>query len=150
MVITIGSNQWTCSLASTYDELTQGLSGIESLPAGEGMLFDMGSDCSHIDINMQEMLFPLDIVFINSNLTVVGVLHDVQPNDEAYFDASNSLGARYFMEVNAGEGASVNVGDVVAIQGYTPGQTMDISAMIGYMIPMMMMVMMMKMVGNAI
>lgn len=110
MVITIGDNQWTYTLAT---KISEGLSGVESLPAGQGMLFDLGFDYSRVDINMSEMLFPLDIVFINSNLTVVGVLHDVQPSDEAYFLASNSLGARYFMEVNAGEAASVNVGDEV-------------------------------------
>lgn len=115
MIVTIGENQWLCSLASTYTEITTGLSGLENLPAGQGMLFDLGFDYSRIDINMDEMLFPLDIVFINSNLTVVGVLHNVNPGDEAYFIASNTLGARYFMEVNAGEAASVNVGDVVTI-----------------------------------
>jgi len=146
MIITIASTQWTCTLASTLAELSQGLSGTESLPTAQGMLFDLGLDYTHIDINMQEMLYPLDIVFINSNLTVVGVLHDVQPNDEAYFDASNSLGARYFMEVNAGEAASVNVGDVVT----GPIQITDINTILGYMIPFMMIVMMMKMISNAV
>lgn len=130
MIVTIGENQWLCSLASTYTEITSGLSGLESLPAGQGMLFDLGFDYSRIDINMSEMLFPLDIVFINSNLTVVGVLHDVNPGDEAYFIASNTLGARCFLEVNAGEAASINVGDAVSITDGLPAT--GINAIIMY------------------
>jgi len=144
MIVVIGSNQWTCSLASTPTELTAGLSGQESLPPGEGMLFDLGVDYSHIDINMTEMLFPLDIVFINSNQAVVGVLHDVQPNDEAYFIASDSLGARYFLEVNAGEAASVNIGDEASVTGITNG--FDANTILGYTVYIMVIITMINLV----
>ena len=130
MIITIANTQWTCTVASTPAQLMQGLSGTESLPEAQGMLFDLGADYPEIGINMMEMLYPLDIVFINSNLTVVGVLHDVQPNDEAGFLASNTEGARYFLEVNAGEAASVVAGDLASFAGYEPGQTLDMAAMI--------------------
>jgi len=132
ITVIINGKQWTCSLASTLTELAQGLSGLESMPADEGMLFDVGYDRSRIDINMTEMLFPLDIVFANSDLTIVGVLHDVQPGDEAYFLASNSLGARYFMEVNAGEAASVNVGDAATVTNGSVG--FDMNTMLQYMV----------------
>lgn len=132
MIIEISDKQWQVTVASTYTEITTGLSGLESLPAGQGMLFDLGSDYSSITINMDEMLFPLDIVFINSNLTVVGVLHDVNPGDETYFIASNTLGARYFMEVNAWEAASINVGDTVIVTNGLGGS--DINAIIAFVI----------------
>lgn len=139
MIIEISNNQWQVTVASTYTEITTGLSGLESLSAGQGMLFDVGFNRSKITINMSEMLFPLDIVFINSNLTVVGVLHDVQPGDEAYFLASNTLGARYFMEVNAGEAASINVGDAVTV---TDGLvSFDMNTMLQYMVFAMMLMM---------
>lgn len=151
MVIVIGDNQWLCSLASTYTEIKTGLSGVESLPAGQGMLFDVGYDRSRIDINMSEMLFPLDIVFANSNLTVVGVLHDVQPGDEAYFLASNSLGARYFMEVNAGEAASINVGDVVTVTNGTNGLvSFDMNTMLQYMVFAVVLMMITRMTVKAL
>lgn len=132
MIVTIGNNQWLCSLASTYTEITAGLSGVESLPAGQGMLFVLEYDRSRIDINMSEMLFPLDIIFINSNLTVAGVLHNVNPGDEAYFLASSTLGAKYFMEVNSGEAASVNVGDEVVLENGLGGSV--IGTIIGYVV----------------
>lgn len=110
--VTIGSNSWSCSVASLPGELSAGLSNVASIPAGTGMLFDMGSDQSSISINTNEMLFNLDIVFISSGGQVVGVLSNVKPGDNPVFSAS---AARYFMEVNAGEASDVSVGDTVAI-----------------------------------
>jgi len=112
-VVTINGRQWAVSVATTTAELVSGLSGVVSIPAGTGMLFDMGVDRSSIPINMSQMLFALDIVFINSAVGVVGVLHDVQPGDEAQFQADTTAGARYFLEVNAGEAEDIAVGDSV-------------------------------------
>lgn len=120
-VVAIGDKQWQVSVATTFTELVMGLSGLSVLPAGQGMLFDMHSDQTRIDVNMTEMLFSLDIVFINSELVVVGVLHDAEPGESAAFDAGGGPSARYFMEVNAGELVGVGVGDSVGISGYTPG-----------------------------
>jgi len=149
MILTIGDTQWSCTLALTSAEIMQGLSGVESLTAGTGMLFDLGTDYSRIDINMDEMLFPLDIIFINSNMTVVGVLHDVQPSDEAYFLASSSLGARCFMEVNAGEAASVNVGDIVVMQdGGLQVGGIELGTIVAAVVLLVVMGAMMKLVRN--
>jgi uncharacterized membrane protein (UPF0127 family) len=87
------------------------------MPAKIGMLFDMGSDQSYIQIDMSAMLFDLDIVFINSTQGVVGVLHNIQPDEEAYLSNNALPGARYFLEVNAGEAEGIEVGDDVVIQG---------------------------------
>ena len=116
-VVVIGSKQWAVNVASTYAELTSGLSGVASIAANSGILFDMGVDQARIDVNMSQMLFSLDIIFINSASGVVGVLHDVQPGESASFQAANTLGARYFLEVNTGEAEGVEVGDSVSIQG---------------------------------
>lgn len=113
--VTIGTSTWQCSLAQTPGELSQGLSGIASIPAETGMLFDLGFDYEEISINMNDMLFNLDIIYINSQQGVVGTSLNVAPGDEEAFDAAGGLGARYFMEVNAGEGIGVEVGDAVSI-----------------------------------
>lgn len=115
--VVIGANVWSVAVALTTAELTAGLSNIAGMSAGTGMLFDMGSDRSSIAVNMSQMLFSLDIVFISSTGGVVGVLHDVEPSEAAVFDAGNGLGARYFLEVNAGEAVGVSVGDNVQISG---------------------------------
>lgn len=114
--VTIGSKRWVVGVASTYAELTSGLSGVESMPPQTGMLFILGSDYTHIDIDMSRMLFALDIIFISSTQSVVGIMENVQPGDDATFENNSLPGARYFLEVNAGEASEIKVGDVVAIE----------------------------------
>ena len=118
-IVVIGDDQWTVSVATTTAELLAGLSGVASIVAGTGILFDMGRDQSYIGINMSQMLFNLDIVFINSGGTVVGIMRDVAPGETAAFEAVNILGAKYFLEMNAGEAVNVSVGDSVSVSGYS-------------------------------
>ncbi len=123
--VTVGANVWSVTVMTSAAELIAGLSGVSSIPPGTGMLFDLGGDSDYININMADMLFSLDIVFINSEQGVVGVLREVEPEDTVAFDAGAGYGARYFMEVNAEEAESVNVGDDVNIEGEDEGDEGD-------------------------
>ncbi len=160
--ITIDGKIWTATLATSMSELLAGLSGVESIPANTGMLFDFGSDQAVINVNMDDMLFSLDIVFINSAGGVVGVLHDVAPEEIAVFNEGVGLGARYFLEVNAGEAVDVNVGDTVTIGAISDGNgngngdgngttdgSLDINSLISPLITIMIVMMMMKMMTGA-
>jgi uncharacterized membrane protein (UPF0127 family) len=150
-IVTIRDKQWTCSVANTFTELTSGLSGVESIQPQTGILFDLGYDQSQIDIDMSEMLFPLDIIFINSIQGVRGVMSDVQPGEiDVRFEATTTPGARFFLEVNAGEAEGIEVGDDVAIQGYAQPTQLDISSLMNFMLIMVFVVMMFKMVGRAL
>jgi len=122
--VTIGEKQWNVNVASTFPEISQGLSGQESLPINTGMLFDLGSEYNNITINMQEMLFPLDIIFINNDLSIVAVVQNVLPGEDVAFVADDS-GARYFFEINAEEADGIVFGDTLVIAGYTPQQTFN-------------------------
>ena len=141
--ITVNGNTWAASVMTTSAELLAGLSGVASIPVNTGMLFDMGSEQSSIAINTTEMLFNLDILFINDAGLVVGILSDVEPGESA-----SGKNARYFLEVNAGELADVGIGDSVVISGYTPSAPsttgIDIGQIVVMMIAVMMMGMMMK------
>ena len=136
---TVGINdkQWLAEVATTYDELTSGLSGRTDLPEGRGMLFDLGYDQGYIEIDMSRMMFPLDIIFINSSLTVSGVLRDVQPQYEAWFEAGSQPGARFFLEMNAGEAEGINTGDEVTIEGYIPSSQPDAGSLMEFMVLVM-------------
>ena len=117
-IVIVEASQWSVWLATTPTEMTQGLSSMESIPPGSGMLFDLGVDYQQIQINMLSMLFPLDIIFINSSKGVVGVLHNVQPGEtDVRFEAVNIPGARYFLEVNALEASNIEYGNTVNISG---------------------------------
>ena len=115
--VAIDGKQWSVAVASTPTELTTGLSGVSGIPANTGMLFDMGSDLRQIAVDMSRMLFALDIIFINSTRGVVGISHNVQPGEHVYLHNNQLPGARFFLEVNAGEAQCVEIGYDVVIQG---------------------------------
>ena len=71
--VAIGSIQWLVSVATTPAELTQGLGGLTSIPAGRGTL--RPRQRSNVSVTTQPMLFNLDIIFISSSLQVVDVLY---------------------------------------------------------------------------
>jgi uncharacterized membrane protein (UPF0127 family) len=140
------------SVASTLNELTTGLSGIESMPAGTGVLFDLGVDYKTIQIDMTRMLFPLDIIFINSTQGVVGVMRNVQPGEtDVRLENETLPGARCFLEVNAGEAQGIEPGDNIAIEGYDqPAQQFNIGSLTNIMVAAMLAVWMVKMVDKAL
>jgi len=115
--VIVGNKEWTVAVASTLSEITTGLSGLPGLAVGTGVLFDLGVDQGYIRIDMSRMQFALDIIFISSYAGVIGVLRNVSPREEASFQATSAPGARYFLEVNAGEAEGIEFGDDVVIQG---------------------------------
>lgn len=109
-IVVIGDNEWLVDVATTPQELLQGLAGVASIPAGTGMLFDLGAE-QIITVTSEEMLFPVDVIFISSDLKVTEVAFNLMPG---YF-GTTSLPAQYFLEVNAGEAAEIFSGDDVSI-----------------------------------
>ena len=109
-IVNISDKQWNVAMATTYSELVAGLGGYSSIPAGTGMLFDMGSD-QYIDVTTVPMLFSLDIAFISGSLTVVGLAQDAPPGQLLV----STQPARYFLEVNAGETDGIELGDPVNV-----------------------------------
>lgn len=116
-IVKIKDKQWNVSLATTYSELAAGLGGVPSIPAGTGMLFDLGHD-QHITITSEGMLFPIDTAFISSSLTVVEIVQDLVTGSP--HEVTSSVPVRFFLEVNASEMDDIDLGDPVVIQGYEP------------------------------
>lgn len=148
--VTIGEKQWAVSVATGIAELIAGLSGVAELAPNTGMLFDMGSDQSSIDVSMAGMLFPLDIAFLSVEHGVVGLVQTVQPEQTGIgFSSGGVYPARYFLEVNALEMTGVQLGDAVTIVAEEQVSTgIDMNSIMSMMIVMMMMGMMMKSMGN--
>ena len=126
--ITINDNQWNVWVASTYTELTTGLSGREAIPAGTGMLFVLGVK-RQVTVDTSQMLFPIDIIFISESL-VIDVANNIQPG----YLVTEETNCDSFLEVNAGEAAGVEVGDVVStVTIQQPG--FDFSQIMSFVIP---------------
>ena len=111
MEIRIGSKEFEVRVSTSNEESTQGLSGTESLPkkTGFAMKFD-GS--SVIPITMQEMLYPLDIIF-----TLDGKVTKVITASAGGADIVIKKPSDLIIEVNAGEASDIKPKDEVSFVG---------------------------------
>jgi uncharacterized membrane protein (UPF0127 family) len=141
--VTIGSKVWNVNIVSSQADLAQGFSNVASTPPQTGILFNLGGAHTNITVDMQSMLFPLDIAFIDGNGKVVDIVHNLPPLQ----DHICLVSCNYFLEVNTTELNSVNVGDTVIMTGISSTAILsgiNISSIIEMMLVMMIMKMMMK------
>lgn len=90
------------TLAKTPDELTKGLSIKNSLKEHEGMLFIFDTP-KKSSFWMKDMKFPIDIIWIHPNTTIVHIEKNLQPCISFLICTSyppNDL-SQYVLEVNA-------------------------------------------------
>ena len=112
-MIRIGNKEYNVKEVTTPEDKAKGLSGVESLPEDEGMLFifDPPED---VKFWMKDTLIPLDIIFINEDQEVVKV-HQGIPNDETLIEVPNIA---YVLEVNTNSG--MKVGDELELEEDAP------------------------------
>jgi uncharacterized membrane protein (UPF0127 family) len=100
-----GSLNISCEVADTSYERAEGLQYREMLPTGSGMLFvyDEAADRTFI---MQNMRFPVDIIFIAENGTVLNVEEaEVEEQGTPYADLVDYCSegpAKWVVEINQG------------------------------------------------
>ncbi len=99
----VGKNKVNLILAKTESERKKGLSGRKSLPQDQGMLFKFDSKAKY-GFWMKDMLFPIDIIWLDDN-TVVYVVKNAAPPTQApalvvYYPSKD---ANYVLELNAGQ-----------------------------------------------
>ncbi len=98
-------------VAQTPEEKQLGLSGRESLPNGEGLLFVYDQPGQH-RFWMKDMNFPIDIIWIAEDYRVVDITKDLSP--DTYPETfTSSRPAQYVLEVNAGysDELDIRIGD---------------------------------------
>lgn len=103
----------SAELATTGSEINMGLMYRPSLSSGRGMLFVFGGDQSHT-FTMANMNFPIDIIFIKSDMTILNIRANAQPGSTGI---SSGGACKYVLEVNAGLCASkgIHAGNKVKI-----------------------------------
>lgn len=96
----IGKTEIFVYLADTKEEQLRGLSGGEMLEEGEGMLFVFETNDFH-PIWMRGMKFPIDIIWIDEEFTVVDIQENVLPSSfpEVF---TPDVQSRFILETNAG------------------------------------------------
>jgi uncharacterized membrane protein (UPF0127 family) len=90
-----------CELADTPLKRMRGLLGRSGLEPGEGMLFRPAGS-----IHMMFMRFPIDAVFCDRDLVVVGIERELKP-----WKTARRKGAKVVVELAAGAAEGLEVGD---------------------------------------
>jgi len=111
----VASTPVSVTIADETAEHQQGLSGVEELGEFEGMLFVFPEE-DYYGMWMRDMLFPIDIIWINNNLKIVHIEENVSP--DTYPDTfAPTEPARFVLEVNAFfvRNANLQVGNPVTL-----------------------------------
>lgn len=115
--VTIGGKAVQVDVATAPAEREQGLGGREHLAPDTGMLFIFPEDGMY-RFWMKDMRFPIDMLWLTADGTIVGVHADVLPSTyPATFGAD--VPARYVLELPAGyaQAYGIRLGDVVSLGG---------------------------------
>lgn len=86
-------------MAQTSEERAKGLMFRESMPENHGMLFVFEEDAPR-SFWMKNTLIPLDMIFIDGNMTVVDVKNAVPCKEDPC--STYSAHGTYVLEINAG------------------------------------------------
>lgn len=112
----IRGTEFKAIMADTPALRERGLSGRKGLGRDEAMLFAFESP-DLVGFWMKDMLFPIDILFLDENLKVISFAKNVSPDSypEAYYPESP---AKYVIEFNQGtlDKLKIKKGDSVEIQ----------------------------------
>ncbi len=108
----VGSEQiLDVELALSQEQRRVGLMNREELGKNNGMLFVFDKETDNGGFWMKDTLIPLDIIFIDTDLNVVGLFKDVQPCDSdpcSTYDPKNDY--KYVVETNSGYWSEVEIG----------------------------------------
>ena len=118
-LVHLNEKTFTVSIADTGESRRTGLSGSPPLPALYGLLFVFDRDGRHA-IWMKDMLFSLDIIWINCDGVVVHIEKKVSPDTypRAFFPP---VPARYVLEVSAGNSEGVTQGTMARFENIPSG-----------------------------
>jgi uncharacterized membrane protein (UPF0127 family) len=85
------------------------------LPPNDGILFDLGYYGDH-QFWMDQVRIPLDIIFMDQHLKIIGIYREARPMDRAPISIGKS--SMYVLEVNAGwcDKNNVTVGNTAIIK----------------------------------
>lgn len=116
--VQIAGHTFTVEEAKTPSAWQQGLSGRKSMPVNQGMLF-IFPKATYQQFWMKQMLFPLDMLFMNNN-KIVTIYENVPiPPTNANLSSlpiySSTAPANYVLELNAGttKKDNIKVGDTL-------------------------------------
>jgi hypothetical protein len=108
---------FSVELAQSKEEKARGLMFREELPLNQGMLFLFDNEASR-SFWMKNTLIPLDMIFIDANMTVVEIKANVPPCKQDPCQSYPSKPAKFVLEINGGiaEVKGIKVGSTVTLR----------------------------------
>ena len=105
--VVVNGQVFNVGVADTSYLQHRGLSGEKSLDTDEGMFFIFQNPGKY-GFWMKNMLFPIDIVWIDQNLKIIGIEKNVSPDTypKTFYPPENVL---YVLEISAGRANSSNI-----------------------------------------
>ena len=115
-IVKIGDATIRAQLLTTEPQWIQGLSGTDALAPNTGMLFDFGRS-DYWGIWMKDMNFPIDVLWIDSNLKIIDVVQNMSPSSYPT-NYKPHVPALYVLEIPAGtvQTNHITVGQSIKIQ----------------------------------
>ena len=108
-----GNRRFSVELANTRQTMDRGLMYRRSLPEGQGMLFDFGSE-RRIQMWMKNTFIPLDMIFIGADGRIRRIAENTKPLSTRLISSGGRV--RAVLEINAGKARTLGIapGDVVS------------------------------------
>ena len=112
----LSGERYHISVMRTPEQLQKGLSGSESLPDGEAMVFVFPADDTW-GIWMKDMNYPIDIVWLNSEREVVYLVKNAEPSSYPDTTFKPDVNSRYVIELPSGtiERTGITIGDLAGM-----------------------------------
>ncbi len=113
---TLGGTPVTIARAASKDEQMKGLSGQKSIGENQGLLFVFETE-GYKGIWMKDMLFPIDVLWLDSNMKVVHIKENFLPESYPASESSPVL-SRFVLEVQSGfvGKQGIKIGDVLSLK----------------------------------
>ncbi|HEY9480689.1 MAG TPA: DUF192 domain-containing protein [Candidatus Paceibacterota bacterium] len=106
--VSLGGARYDALVSDTEALRARGLSGRPHLEDGQAMLFIFPNE-GDWGFWMKDMLFPIDMIWIDNDLRVVTVKANAQPSSypDVFYPTAP---ARYVLEISAGDAAKFDIG----------------------------------------
>lgn len=98
--IEIGDKKYTVLIAESQEDKIRGLSKVEKLPEGKGMLF-VWDEPQEVSMTMKDTLIPLDQIFIDEDGEVIKIAHRNDTEKDELVSCENT---KSVLEVNINSG----------------------------------------------
>lgn len=111
MKLKVGNEEFTVAVADTEYKKQVGLSKLEKLPKGSGLLMKFDTPIK-VPVRMSDMQFPLDLIFILHTSVQKVISAEAGSEDVTIPNVSDKV-----LELNKGEGKKIKPGMEVSIIG---------------------------------